>query len=94
MMLSGCKAAWMKRLGCFADQTQKNAIKASMTSPTKRQSLQSYLDDLRSAHASLEAFAFEICLDTREGNALAEHQEANRARYQLASEFPENFCKP
>ena len=54
-------------------------------------SLQRYLGDLRSAHASLEAFAFEICLDTPKGNALAAHQEAKRARYQLASGFPENF---
>lgn len=56
-------------------------------------SLQRYLDDLRSAHASLEAFAFEICLDTPEGNALAAHREAYRAKYQLASEFPENFLQ-
>lgn len=56
-------------------------------------SLQHYLDDLRSAHASLEAFAFEICLDTSKGNELAAHQEAKRARYQLASEFPENFLQ-
>ena len=41
LMLSGCKAAWMKRLGCFADRTQKDAIKVSMTSPTKRPSLSS-----------------------------------------------------
>lgn len=56
-------------------------------------SLQHYLDDLRSAHASLEAFAFEICLDTAKGNALAAHQEAKRARYQLVSGFPENFLQ-
>lgn len=56
-------------------------------------SLQRYLDDLRSAHASLEAFAFEICLDTPEGNALAAHQDVKRVRYQLVSGFPENFLQ-
>ena len=57
------------------------------------QSIQSYLNELRAAHPRLEAFAFEICLDTFEGNALAVDQEVKRARHQLMCEFPENFLE-
>lgn len=55
------------------------------------QSIQSYLNELRAAHPQLEAFAFEMCLDTSEGNDLAASQEVKRARHQLMCEFPENF---
>jgi hypothetical protein len=88
--LQGCLD---ETIGLLRGSDAKNAIKVSMTSPTKRQSLQHYLDDLRSAHASLEAFAFEICLDTREGNALAEHQEAKRAQVPTGQRISREFLQ-
>ncbi|MEZ2740903.1 hypothetical protein [Comamonas jiangduensis] len=57
------------------------------------ESIEDYLKGLRGAHPQLEAFAFEICLDTPEGNELAASPLVKRARYQLSSEFPENFLE-
>lgn len=57
------------------------------------ESIENYLKGLRGAHPQLEAFAFEICLDTPEGNELAASPLVKRARYQLSSEFPENFLE-
>lgn len=57
------------------------------------QSIQSYLNELRAAHPRLEAFAFEICLDTSGGHELAADKVVKRARHQLMCEFPENFLE-
>lgn len=57
------------------------------------ESIGDYLKGLRRAHPHLDAFAFEICLDTPEGNELAASQLVKRASYQLYGEFPDNFLE-
>lgn len=57
------------------------------------ESIGDYLKGLRCGHPHLDAFAFEICLDTPEGNELAASQLVKRASYQLSSEFPDNFLE-
>ena len=57
------------------------------------ESIGDYLKGLRRAHPHLDAFAFEICLDTPEGNELAASQLVKRASYQLSGEFPDNFLE-
>lgn len=57
------------------------------------ESIGDYLKGLRFGHPHLDAFAFEICLDTPEGNELAASQLVKRAAYQLSGEFPDNFLE-
>lgn len=57
------------------------------------ESIGDYLKGLRFSHPHLDAFAFEICLDSPEGNELAASQLVKRAAYQLSGEFPDNFLE-
>lgn len=56
-------------------------------------SIESYLDGMRAENPKLEALAFEICMDTPEGNELALNRDVPRAHYQVADAFPENFLR-